>query len=64
MNRAEHFLNQIADDSKPYYLMLRSMIEENKINFESSSEYWQRALNVISETENPELQAMIYNNYG
>lgn len=64
LNKAEYYLSQIEGESKPYYLMLKGMLEENKMNFEAASEYWQRALNVISETENPELQAMIYNNYG
>lgn len=64
LNKAEYYLSQIEDESKPYYLMLKGILEENKMNFEAASEYWQKALNVASETEKTELQAMIYNNYG
>lgn len=64
MNKATHYLNCIKDESEPSYLMLKAMIEENAMNLETASEYWQKALNVTSETKEPLLRAMIYNNYG
>lgn len=64
MNKATHYLNCIKDESEPVYLMLKAMIEENAMNLETASEYWQKALNVTSETKEPLLRAMIYNNYG
>lgn len=64
MNKAKHYLSYIKDESEPNYLMLKAMIEENAMNLETASEYWQKALNVTSETKEPLLQAMIYNNYG
>jgi tetratricopeptide (TPR) repeat protein len=64
MNKATHYLNCIKDESEPVYLMLKAMIEENAMNLETASEYWQKALNVTSETKEPLLRAKIYNNYG
>lgn len=64
MNKATHYLNCIKDESEPNYLMLKAMIEENAMNLEMASEYWQKALNVTSETKEPLLRARIYNNYG
>lgn len=64
MNKAKHYLSCVEDESEANYLMLKAMIEENAMNFENASEYWQKALNVIFETKEPLLQAMIYNNYG
>lgn len=64
LNKAEHHLNQVDDESKPYYLMLKGMLEESKMNFIAASNYFQKALNITSENEESELQAMIYNNYG
>ncbi len=64
MNKAKHYLSYIKDESEPNYLMLKAMIEENAMNLETASEYWQKSLNVTSETKEPLLQAMIYNNYG
>lgn len=64
MNKAKHYLSYIKDESEPNYLMLKAMIEENAMNLERASEYWQKALNVTSETKEPLLRAMIYNNYG
>lgn len=64
MNKAKHYLSCIEDESEPNYLMLKAMIEENAMNLETASEYWQMALNVTSETKESQLRAMIYNNYG
>ena len=64
MNKAKHYLSCIEDESEPNYLMLKAMIEENAMNLEAASKYWQMALNVTSETKEPLLRAVIYNNYG
>lgn len=64
MNKAKHYLDCIEDEFEPNYLMLKAMIEENAMNLETAGEYWQKALNVTSETKEPLLCAMIYNNYG
>lgn len=64
MNKAKHYLSCIKDESEPNYLMLNAMIEENAMNLEAASEYWQMALNVTSETKELQLRAVIYNNYG
>ena len=64
MNKAKYYLSRIEDESEPNYLMLKAMIEENAMNLEMASEYWQKALNVTSERKEPLLRAMIYNNYG
>ncbi|MCF8019102.1 MAG: tetratricopeptide repeat protein [Vallitaleaceae bacterium] len=64
MNKAKCYLSCIVDVSEPNYLMLKGMLEENAMNLEIASEYWQKALNVTSETKELLLRAMVYNNYG
>ncbi len=64
MNRAIHYLSRFEDEAEPNYLMLKAMIAENAMKLETASEYWQKALNVTSETKEPLLKAEIYNNYG
>jgi tetratricopeptide (TPR) repeat protein len=59
MNKAKHYLSYIKDESEPNYLMLKAMIEENAMNLETASEYWQKALNVTSETKEPLLPLVL-----
>lgn len=64
MNKATYYLDRIKDESEPNYLMLKSMIAENDMDIEGASRYLQKALNLTSETKEPLLKAMIFNNYG
>lgn len=64
MNKATYYLDLLKNKLEPNYLMLKSMIKENGMDFEGASENLQKALNLTSDTKEPLLRAMIYNNYG
>lgn len=64
MTRAHELLKIVEDENEPNYLMLKAMIFENALDLDSASEYFHKALNSISVSNDGLLEAMIYNNYG
>ena len=64
MTRAHELLKLIKDENEPNYLMLKAMIFENALDLDRASEYFHKALNSISVSNEGLLEAMIYNNYG
>lgn len=64
MTRAKKSLNLIEDANEPNYLMLTAMIHKKAGELGDAAEYFQNALNSISNKNEGILEAMVYNNYG